>query len=427
MSNATKKYSLTDEHRAQLKPWADRWIANALNTQAMDDSDRDAMRVAINGMYDAAKLERPGRIVFCASPIGAAFAASVAAGVWYLRRNPGQYKKLFGAILTERELVNAIGPAIAHLVRHGTHRALTLENLPAPKAKATGAATYAATGAATDAATRDATDAATDAATYDATDAATDDATDAATGDATYAATGAATGARLIRFLVGCSAYWDRSWNGGNQWSGWVAYLSFFRHVAKLDLPVYGKFAHYEAAAIHGGPRFLHDKFVIVADRPTVIARDDRSLPHSIKGPTIAWRDGWKLYTWHGTRVPERVIMAPRSYTRDEYLAIRNTEVRRALGEAAGWDWICQLLGASPADAWTDAETGLRYELLMAPSGERWLRKQSPALKLGDQPLYVEPVHEELRSAQAARKWQATRLTPAECERDPVLTYGTEA
>ena len=43
ISNKGKKrdlYELTPEHTAQLKPWADRWIANAMSCEAMDDADR---------------------------------------------------------------------------------------------------------------------------------------------------------------------------------------------------------------------------------------------------------------------------------------------------------------------------------------------------------------------------------------------------
>ncbi|HEX3220606.1 MAG TPA: hypothetical protein VHU77_11435, partial [Candidatus Limnocylindria bacterium] len=303
---------------------------------------------------------------------------------------------------------------------------------------ATDAATYDATDAATDdatrAATRAATCAATDAATYDATDAATDDATraatSAATSDATRAATSAATDAAtdLVAFLVRCCGWWYRLQNGGNQWSAWVSYLSFFRHVAKLDLPEYEKWQHYEAGAVHAGPRFMHRKFCVVSDRPTVVSRDDRNLPHGATGPAIAWRDGWALYFWHGQRVPARAILAPKSYTKAEYLAIRNTDVRRAIGEIAGWQWVADMLGASSIDKWTDPNTGLSYELLGCTDGTRLLRKQSPGLKDGGaQPVYLEPVHEELRTAQAARKWQATDWTPAACEKDPALTYGVEA
>jgi hypothetical protein len=207
-----------------------------------------------------------------------------------------------------------------------------------------------------------------------------------------------------------------------------VSYLSFFRHVAKLKLPVYEKFQHYEAGAIHGGPRFMHRKFCIVSDRPTVVARDDQNRPHSGTGPFIAWRDGWQLFAWHGQRVPARAILAPRSYTREEYLAIRNTDVRRAIGEIAGWGWVAELLGASSLDKWTDPKTALDYELLGCGDGSKLLRKRSPGLKDGGaQPLYLEPVHEELKTAQAARKWQATNWTPAQCEQDPALSYGVEA
>ncbi len=49
-------YSLTEEHRAQLKPWAYRWIANAMSTRPMDDADRAVMRIAVRGLYESARL-----------------------------------------------------------------------------------------------------------------------------------------------------------------------------------------------------------------------------------------------------------------------------------------------------------------------------------------------------------------------------------
>ena len=36
-----KKYSLTPEHEAQMKPWADKWIANAFSTKPMDDKEKE--------------------------------------------------------------------------------------------------------------------------------------------------------------------------------------------------------------------------------------------------------------------------------------------------------------------------------------------------------------------------------------------------
>lgn len=38
-----KLYSFRDhpDHEAQLKGWADKWIANAMSTKAMDDHERE--------------------------------------------------------------------------------------------------------------------------------------------------------------------------------------------------------------------------------------------------------------------------------------------------------------------------------------------------------------------------------------------------
>ena len=77
--------------------------------------------------------------------------------------------------------------------------------------------------------------------------------------------------------------------DGGNFWSGWSAYLSFFRHVSQLPID-YSKWQHYEAAAIHAGPRFMHKRFCVVSDRPEFIHRDAQARPHRIDGPYIRWQ-----------------------------------------------------------------------------------------------------------------------------------------
>ena len=170
----------------------------------------------------------------------------------------------------------------------------------------------------------------------------------------------------------------------------------------------------------------LLDECAIVVRRPTTLVVDDAGSLHSVDGPAITWADGHPDYAHHGVWITERIALNPRSHTRAEYLAISDTEVRRALGERAGWDWVAAILGAKVADKWTDPRTGLRYELL-AHEGGRLLRKQSPRLQDGSQPWYCEPVHEELRTAQAARKWQATDESPEQCEADPELSYGAES
>jgi len=208
---------------------------------------------------------------------------------------------------------------------------------------------------------------------------------------------------------------------------GWVSFYDLFHQIGILTdeeaadvlaLREFGKVAW---------DSVLLDECAIVIRRPVAIRLDDDGNLHSNTGPCLEWADGEKDYAYHGTWVPERIVMAPKSFTRDEIMAITNTEERRALGEIAGWQWIADQLGATVVDKWTDRSTKLRYELLACSSGQKLLRKQSPALKSGKQPTYVEPVHEDLKTARAARKWQATNLSPSECEADPALRYAVEA
>ena len=86
----TKIYTLTDEHRAELPAWHARWVDVPLRTAPQTEEDRESVRLAVRGLYRVAKLKPPpsSREVFCASPIGAAIAASIASGAWWLRKNP---------------------------------------------------------------------------------------------------------------------------------------------------------------------------------------------------------------------------------------------------------------------------------------------------------------------------------------------------
>lgn len=208
---------------------------------------------------------------------------------------------------------------------------------------------------------------------------------------------------------------------------GWVSFYDYFHRIKVLSDD-----EAREVLALREFSRccfdsVLLDECAIAVRRPKVLKLDDEGQLHCTTGPCIEWHDGNKDYAFHGIWIPERFVAAPKSFTREEYLAITNTEERRALSEIAGWKWVKELLEAKSVDTWTDPVTKLRYELLRGSDGTQLLEKLSPKLKNGKQPSYLEPVHESLRTAQAARKWQATRLSVEECEKDPVLVYSVEA
>lgn len=113
-------------------------------------------------------------------------------------------------------------------------------------------------------------------------------------------------------------------------WSHWCAYLSGARDVLGLRLPEHEAYSHFEAAALNGGFRVMHEEFCIVSDFPEVLRVDENNLPHCEDGPSHRWRDGWELYHWHGVRVPAHWILSPESVGPAEVLATENVEERAA-------------------------------------------------------------------------------------------------
>lgn len=315
----TTKYELTDEHRGQLKPWADRWIANALSTQAMDENDRELCRDAVRRLYEAASLVPPPdhRIVFVPSPFVARFAGGFAAWIWWRRK-------------------------------HATH-------------DATHDATDAATAAATHAATHDAT--------YDATD------------DATWYRCELQSVIDWVRVTAGpeerdwwlCANQVWRLWQGGNQWSAWAAFLGFFRHIVRLPID-YTKYDAWEVLAQHSGPRIVHEKFCIISDRPERLLVDDQSRPHCDDGPFCRWRDGSELFAIHGVRVPAWIVLHPERIDAKAVRSEQNLEVQRVMIERMGVGRYLFECGAKVIDMDSLRLTGSAPRALLEDDlGNKWL------------------------------------------------------
>lgn len=536
-----KKYSLTDEHREQLRPWADKWIANALDTRRIGD-DWPKVVEHVQGLYRSANLTPPPdhRVIRVDSPIMGARVATMAAMIWWLRENPDKHVELCGRQLTEGDYLIATEiacgkeialPEISAATRAAVHN-VTFAAVDVATRAAVHAATYAAVdgaiGAATSAETRDAVDATTrvavnaatreapyaathaatreatraatnaatraavdgaigaaidaatnvavDAATYAAVDAATnvavdgatraathvatyaavsaatdaavhaatnvatsaavdvatrvavhaathaavDDATYDATYDAThdavnsaaYAAIGAATSAvvdvatrvaamsGVVRLLLEAGPRWLQMYSGGALWSGWSSYLSFFRHVAGLDLD-YSEWDDYEALAQLSGMRLMHEKFTIVCERHTLVRRNERNQPHCEDGPAIAWADGTSRYYWHGLAVPAEWIENKESIHPSVALTHDNAELGRALCEILGWERVLEELDARTIDKDHDPMVG---ELLEADlpdvRGARFLK-----MLCGTGRTFCRRVPSEMTTAIGAQAW----------------------
>lgn len=182
-------------------------------------------------------------------------------------------------------------------------------------------------------------------------------------------------------------------------WAAWCGWLVAFRDVLGLQLPEHKNFAYYEQASREGGFRFMHEEFCMVCDFPKTLKKDAQNRPHCEDGPSHEWRDGWRLYHWHGVRIPDKWLSGKKP-TAAEAISWPNIEQRRAACEIVGWSNILKELSSKVIDK-DDPEIGTLLECEIPDSGkERFLQ-----VMCGTGREFVLPVPREMKSALEANAW----------------------
>lgn len=308
---STAKYTLTKEHRAQLKPWAQKWINNALSTKPMDEAEREICRDSIIALYKSANLEPPPRhrIIFVASPFIARFASGFAAAIWHLRKTkedkdciaatPNYTDKATGLdiLMATRDAIleNSNSQEVLKTLRiHSVDEASLFEPY----------------------------------------------------NDESLEHWFIVPGLKSMRSLsdrlglgefgMQCAQKAWRFYQGGNAWSGWSSFITFFRYVAKLDVD-YSKWDAFEKLSEHSGYRFVHEKFCIISDRPELLTVNATSQPHNETGPFCRWRDGSSLFALNGVRMPAKYVLTPaEKMDPQSVMKEQNVEIRRELIRKVG-------------------------------------------------------------------------------------------
>lgn len=321
----TKKYELTDEHRAMLPAWRDQWIANAMSTAPMSDDDRIDVSQAIGELYAAANLERPKHVAFVASPFIAAFAGGIAAAIWHcFKAGEMPQIKLNGPATGVRGAVLA---ACASILPDGLSIPAEECN-PIPEDKGSEWWMFRC------------------------------------------GAKGLCDEFGVGKFGLDCIS---RAWNmyqGGNLWSSYDSFLSFFLEVAGLEVDPSGGYKHWLVCARRSSYRIMHADFCIVSDRPETLTVDDDNQPHSEDGPFCQWRDGSRLFSIHGVRVPAWIIERPSEITAAAIREEDNAEVRRIMIERMGVGKYLTEIDAKVLDY--DCH-GTPRALMIDNEGRKWL------------------------------------------------------
>lgn len=279
-------YTLTAEHRKELDPWAEKWIANALSTKPMTSDEKMDCVQHVKELYQMVGMNAPEHIIFVPSPYVGAICAGFAA-VMEQTKSAGNPIKF-----TIPEMVKYVLES-SHSSNYNSKKWF-LNPYSVRKLAA-----YFGLG-------EDAIDAVKNA---------------------------------------------NRMYNGGNQFSAWVSYVSFFRHIAKFDID-YTKWNPYERLAELSGPRFMYHSFCIISDRPRLLTVDRaNSRPHNDTGPFCEWSDGFKLFTINGVRIPAWIVLSPDLLSVQAINDESNAEVRRIMIDKYGVEKYIQNSNATIVNA----------------------------------------------------------------------------
>ncbi len=135
-----------------------------------------------------------------------------------------------------------------------------------------------------------------------------------------------------VRDSVGDSV-WDSVY--GQHDAGWLAFYKFFADECGLTKQTQKLRGLWELAQ-SAGWALPYQNICFVSERHNILRRDEQGRLHCDNAAALEYPDGWKLYYWHGVKVPERIILNPETITADEIANEENAEVRRCMLERFG-------------------------------------------------------------------------------------------
>lgn len=131
-----------------------------------------------------------------------------------------------------------------------------------------------------------------------------------------------------------------REW--GAEFAWWVGWHRILQEVVGVEYTKEqeGILDQWERLVRSGGWWFAAEGCVFACERHRIVSFDERGLLHSETGPSIECRDGFSVYAWHGTVVPEKWITDRTNLDPKTALTWENIEQRRAAAEIIGWDKV---------------------------------------------------------------------------------------
>jgi len=189
--------------------------------------------------------------------------------------------------------------------------------------------------------------------------------------------------------------------------ASWLSFYQYFRD--EVGIEECHQLDGLIELANHCGWLSMYEDIVVFQHRPETIKMDEQNRLHCEDGPAIRYRDGFSIYSWHGTRIPSEWIEKKADLTPKIALTWENIEQRRCACEILGWAKILRELNASVIDSDEDPMIGNLVEVDIPEIGrEKFLK-----VVCGTGREFAIPVPPEMKTALEANAW-TYGLTPEE-------------
>jgi hypothetical protein len=181
--------------------------------------------------------------------------------------------------------------------------------------------------------------------------------------------------------------------------ASWLSFYDFF--YTECGVEEAGKLLGLIELAKHSGWFNAYEDVVVFQDRPEVIKLDENDRLHAEFGPAVAYRDGYKIYSWHGVTIPAEWIEEKDKLSAKTALTWTNMEQRRAACEILGWAKILKDLKAKVINEDADPQIGTLVEVELPELGrEKFLK-----VLCGTGREFAIPVPPEMKTALQANAW----------------------
>jgi hypothetical protein len=400
---------LTEEQKAMMKSWVEKWIKIGLSCE---EADWELSEKSIRECYFFAGLDQPKSYIRVKSPYILSLAAPIAnfiiSNSVTRAVDSSVYRAVDRAVTSSvdsavgSEVYRAVGSEVGSAIDSAVDSlvdSLVFRAVDRAVYRAVGSevyrAVYRAVGSEVGSAIDSAVDSLVDSLVFRAVD------------RAVYRAVGSEVGSAVdssVGSLVDMKKYIINNYSnyfGGQFWVSWQAYESFFNEICglKLEGDLSERAKSYRNAQMSSGWWFPAKDFVMVCDRPEHIYIENGQL-HSSTRLAIQWRDGWGIAMWKGIRIPNEWIV-DRKPTAKELLEWENIEQRRCGFELIGWDKLLYELDAKTIDKNSNEEIGELIEINLPNSGkERFLK-----VRCGTGRFFVLPVEPSCKTALDAQAW----------------------